>query len=228
MFSYARDKHSDSCRHILPLSSKSQTFWGSLNWAIPGRLQQLVVPVPFSSFKECLKTLWFYAGYERPLHNWRVANKLSTRYSFRRDLMDLCWRGLCRTRIKTGKDDVLTGIDALMGWRWGSPTRKRGVGCSGIGPQGYMVHWSASSVCRSGSGTPKLARALNCGWISCFFATRISYAPVSDDATRCRFRNVLVQGGVHDDHGPQRCKVPPPRPGSHFSADTQVRWSRTA
>ncbi|MBD0864570.1 MAG: hypothetical protein GDA36_02645 [Rhodobacteraceae bacterium] len=24
-----------------------------------------------------------------------------------------------------------------MGWRWCSPTRKRGLGCFGIGPQGY-------------------------------------------------------------------------------------------
>ena len=38
-----------------------------------------------------------------------------------------------------GADDVLTRIDALMDWQWCSPTRKRGLGCVGIGPQGYVL-----------------------------------------------------------------------------------------
>ncbi|MBD0864435.1 MAG: hypothetical protein GDA36_01895 [Rhodobacteraceae bacterium] len=36
-----------------------------------------------------------------------------------------------------GADDVLSKIDALMDWRWCSPTRKRGLGRFGIGPPGY-------------------------------------------------------------------------------------------
>ncbi|MBD0865237.1 MAG: hypothetical protein GDA36_06310 [Rhodobacteraceae bacterium] len=39
--------------------------------------------------------------------------------------------------VRIGADDVLTRIDALMDWRWCSPTCKRGLGCSGIGRQGY-------------------------------------------------------------------------------------------
>ncbi|MBD0864595.1 MAG: hypothetical protein GDA36_02800 [Rhodobacteraceae bacterium] len=39
--------------------------------------------------------------------------------------------------VQNGADEVLTRIDALMGWLWCSPTRKRGVGRSGIGHQGY-------------------------------------------------------------------------------------------
>ncbi|MBD0865779.1 MAG: hypothetical protein GDA36_09340 [Rhodobacteraceae bacterium] len=34
------------------------------------------------------------------------------------------------------KDDVLTRIDALMRWRWCSPTCKRAFGCSVIAPCG--------------------------------------------------------------------------------------------
>ncbi|MBD0865392.1 MAG: hypothetical protein GDA36_07205 [Rhodobacteraceae bacterium] len=44
-------------------------------------------------------------------------------------------RGSCRTRI--GAEDVLTRIDVPMDWRWCSPTRERGLGRIGIGPQGY-------------------------------------------------------------------------------------------
>ncbi|MBD0865265.1 MAG: hypothetical protein GDA36_06455 [Rhodobacteraceae bacterium] len=36
--------------------------------------------------------------------------------------------------VRIGADDVLTRINALMDWRWCSPTRKRGLGRSGIGP----------------------------------------------------------------------------------------------
>ncbi|MBD0864420.1 MAG: hypothetical protein GDA36_01810, partial [Rhodobacteraceae bacterium] len=67
-----------------------------------------------------------------------------------------------------------------------------------------MIHWSASTVCCSclliGQWHPEAeARALNCGWISYCFAVSIFYTPVPDDATRCRFRNALVQGGARDD-----------------------------
>ncbi|MBD0866625.1 MAG: IS5/IS1182 family transposase, partial [Rhodobacteraceae bacterium] len=33
------------------------------------------------------------------------------------------------------------------------------------------------------------ARALNCGWISCYFAGATSFVPVPDATTHCRFRN---------------------------------------
>ena len=49
--------------------------------------------------------------------------------------MHLFLRGLCQTRI--GADDVLTGIDVPVGSRWCSLIRKRALGRSGIGPQGY-------------------------------------------------------------------------------------------
>ncbi len=38
---------------------------------------------------------------------------------------------------RIGDDDVLSKIDALLGWRAFSPILKRGLGRSGIGPQGY-------------------------------------------------------------------------------------------
>ncbi|MBD0865944.1 MAG: hypothetical protein GDA36_10275, partial [Rhodobacteraceae bacterium] len=50
---------------------------------------------------------------------------------------------LRKAAVRIGADDVLTRIDALMDWRWCSPTRERGLGRSGIGPQGHdpLVHF---------------------------------------------------------------------------------------
>ncbi|MBD0866423.1 MAG: hypothetical protein GDA36_12950 [Rhodobacteraceae bacterium] len=86
--------------------------------------------------------------------------------------MHLLLRGSCRTRI--GADDVLARIDAPVGWRWCSLTRKPALGCSGIGPQGYdpLVLFKCLPIRQ---WHPKAgACALNCGWISCCFAVSTS------------------------------------------------------
>ena len=38
---------------------------------------------------------------------------------------------------RIGDDDVLSKIDTLMDWPAFSPILKRGLGRSGVGPQGY-------------------------------------------------------------------------------------------
>ncbi|MBD0864442.1 MAG: hypothetical protein GDA36_01935 [Rhodobacteraceae bacterium] len=88
-------------------------------------------------------------------------------------------------RISAG--DGLSRIDALMDWRWCSPTCKRALGRSGIGPQGYdpLLRFKCLLL---GQWHPETgACALNCGWISCGFAISIFYAPVPDATTCCLF-----------------------------------------
>ena len=48
--------------------------------------------------------------------------------------MDLFFR---EAADRIGDDDVLSKVDALLDWRAFSPVLKRGLGRSGIGPQGY-------------------------------------------------------------------------------------------
>ena len=64
---------------------------------------------------------------------------------------------------RIGKDDVLARIDALLDWGAFSPILKRGLGLSGIGPQGYdpLVLFKCLLIGRwHGLSDPKLERAL--------------------------------------------------------------------
>ena len=64
---------------------------------------------------------------------------------------------------RVGADDVLAKVDALMDWRSFSPTLKRGLGRSGIGPQGYdpLVLLKCPLIGQwHGLSDPKLERAL--------------------------------------------------------------------
>ncbi|MBD0866257.1 MAG: hypothetical protein GDA36_12060 [Rhodobacteraceae bacterium] len=134
--------------------------------------------------------------------------------------------------VRIGADDVLTRIDVPVGWRWFLPILNRGLGCSAVVPRSWRA--------------PSTAAGFHAVLRSRFFA------PVPDETTHCRFRNALVQGGVHDDlpagvcrqigdHGPKRCKMlptprqpyraeevtpddPPDDPDVHFSVDAQARW----
>jgi len=91
-------------------------------------------------------------------------------------------------------DDVLSKIDALIDWQWFFLILKRGLGRSGIAPQGYdpLVLFKCFLIGQwHGLSDPKLERALE---------VRLDlHAPVPDETTRCRFRNTLVRGGVYDD-----------------------------
>lgn len=49
-------------------------------------------------------------------------------------LMDLFYR---KAAARIGADDVLSKVDALIDWHSFSPNLKRGLGRSGVGPQGY-------------------------------------------------------------------------------------------
>ena len=96
-----------------------------------------------------------------------------------------------------GDDDVPTKIDALMDWQFFSGILKRG-----IGPQCYdppvpfkcllIGQWHAPS-------DAKLERALRVRLDFVVFCGPDLHAPLPDETTPCRFRNVLVRGGVYDD-----------------------------
>ena len=95
---------------------------------------------------------------------------------------------------RIGDDDVLSKIDALLDWQSFSLILQRGLGRSGIGPQGYdpLVLFKCLLIGQwHGLSDPKLERALK---------VRLDlHAPVPDETTHCRFRNTLVQGDVYDD-----------------------------
>ena len=98
---------------------------------------------------------------------------------------------------RMGDDDVPTKIDALMDWQFFSGILKRG-----IGPQCYdppvpfkcllIGQWHAPS-------DAKLERALRVQLDFVVFCGPDLHAPLPDETTPCRFRNVLVRGGVYDD-----------------------------
>ena len=76
---------------------------------------------------------------------------------------------LCEATERIGADDVLSKIDVLMDWQSFSPILKRGLGRSGVGPQGYnpLVLFKCLLIGQwHGLSDPKLERALKCGWIS--------------------------------------------------------------
>lgn len=102
---------------------------------------------------------------------------------------------------RIGADDALAKIDALMDWLSFSPTLKRGLGRSGIGPQGYdpLVLFKCLLIGQwHGLSDPKLERALKVRLDFMIFCGLDLHAPVPDETTHCRFRNALVRGGVYD------------------------------
>lgn len=103
---------------------------------------------------------------------------------------------------RIGDDHVLAEIDALMDWRAFSPIRRRGLGRSGIGPQGYdlLVMFKCLLIGQwHGLSDPKLERALKVRLDFMIFCGLDLHAPTPDEMTHYRFRNALVKGGVYDD-----------------------------
>ena len=110
---------------------------------------------------------------------------------------------------RVGADDVLAKVDALMDWRSFSPILKRGLGRSGVGPQGYdppglfkcllIGQWH-------GLSDPKLERALKVRLDFMIFCGRDLHAAIPDETTHCRFRNALVKGGLYDDLLAEVCR----------------------
>ena len=110
---------------------------------------------------------------------------------------------------RVGADDVLAKVDALMDWRSFSPILKRGLGRSGVGPQGYdplglfkcllIGQWH-------GLSDPKLERALKVRLDFMIFCGLDLHAAIPDETTHCRFRNALVKGGLYDDLLAEVCR----------------------
>ena len=110
---------------------------------------------------------------------------------------------------RIGADEALAKIDALMDWPSFLPILKRGLGRSGVGPQGYdplvlfksllIGQWHVLSDL-------KLERALKVRLDFMIFCGLDLHAPVPDEKTHCRFRNALVKGGVYDDLLAEVCR----------------------
>jgi IS5 family transposase len=97
---------------------------------------------------------------------------------------------------------VLSKIDALLDWPAFLPILKRGLGRSGLGPQGYdpLVLFKCLLVGQwHGLSDPKLERALRVRLDFMLFCGLGLHAPVPDETTHCRFRNALVKAGIYDD-----------------------------
>lgn len=110
---------------------------------------------------------------------------------------------------RIGVDDALAKIDALMDWSSFSPILKRGLGRSGVGPQGYdpLVLFKCLLIGQwHGLSDPKLERALKVRLDFMIFCGLNLHAPVPDETTHCRFRNALVKGGVYDDLLAEVCR----------------------
>lgn len=110
---------------------------------------------------------------------------------------------------RIGDDDVLSKIDTLMDWPAFSPILKRGLGRSGVGPQGYdpLVLFKCLLIGQwHGLSDPKLERALKVRLDFMLFCGLDLHAPVPDETTHCRFRNALVKGGVYDDLLAEVCR----------------------
>lgn len=110
---------------------------------------------------------------------------------------------------RIGYEDVLSKIDALLDWEGFSVILKRGLGRSGIGPQGYdpLVLFKCLLIGQwHGLSDPKLERALRVRLDFMLFCGLDLHAPVPDETTHCRFRNALVRGGVYDDLLAEVCR----------------------
>ncbi|MBD0865173.1 MAG: hypothetical protein GDA36_05960 [Rhodobacteraceae bacterium] len=110
--------------------------------------------------------------------------------------------------VRADKDDVLSKIDAIMGWRWCSPTCKRGLGRAGIGPQDYdpLVRFKCLLI---GQWHPEAGvRALKCGWISCCVAAPTSLHLCPMRRPIAFFAMNLVKGDVEDDLLAGVCRAP--------------------
>ena len=113
--------------------------------------------------------------------------------------MDLFLR---EATARIGADDALSKIDALLDWAAFSPILKRGLGRSGVGPQGYdpLVLFKCLLIGQwHGLSDPKLERALKVRLDFMIFCGLDLHAAVPDETTHRRFRNALVKGGVYDD-----------------------------
>ena len=81
---------------------------------------------------------------------------------------------------RIGVDDALAKIDALMDWSSFSPILKRGLGRSGVGPQGYdpLVLFKCLLIGQwHGLSDPKLERALKVRLDFMIFAGSICMLP---------------------------------------------------
>ena len=110
---------------------------------------------------------------------------------------------------RIGADEALAKIDALMDWPSFLPILKRGLGRSGVGPQGYdpLVLFKCLLIGQwQGLSDPKLERALKVRLDFMIFCGLDLHAPVPDETTHCRFRTALVKGGVYNDLLAEVCR----------------------
>ena len=110
---------------------------------------------------------------------------------------------------RIGDDDVLAKVDALMNWPLFLPILKRGLGRSGVGPQGYdpLVLFKCLLIGQwHGLSDPGLERALKVRLDFMIFCGLDLHGSVPDETTHCRFRNALVKGDVYDELLSEVCR----------------------
>ena len=110
---------------------------------------------------------------------------------------------------RVGVDDVLSKVNVLMDWSPFAPILKRGLGRSGVGPQGYdpLVLFKCLLIGQwHGLSDPKLERALKVRLDFMIFCGLDLHMPVPDETTHCRFRNALVGGEVYDELLAEVCR----------------------
>ena len=161
--------------------------------------------------------------------------------------------GFVSNADRIGTDDALTGIDAFTDWRWCSPTRKRGLGRTGIGPEGYdpLVRFNCLLIRQwYGPRDPKLERAPSTavGFHAVLRRRPLCACARCDDPLPFSQPVMILRPGVAFRSGITRAEAvqsvapaailthrktrPKRRPPTirpmirtvHFSANTQARW----
>jgi len=110
---------------------------------------------------------------------------------------------------RIGPENVLMKVSALVDWGRIGAILERAQLRSGLGAQGYdlLVLFRCLLLGQwHGLSDPKLEESLKVRLDFMLFAGLDLYGPVPDETTHCRFRNALVEKGVHDDLLAEVCR----------------------
>ena len=102
---------------------------------------------------------------------------------------------------RLGDDDVFSKVDSLLDWSPIEGLLRRGLGRSGLGPQGYGALTLFKCLLLGqwhGLSDMQLERALKVRLDFMLFCGLDLHGAIPDHSTHCRFRNALVQAKVYD------------------------------
>jgi len=110
---------------------------------------------------------------------------------------------------RIGSDNVLMKVSALVDWGQIGVILDRAKLRSGLGTQGYDLLLLFKCLLLGqwhGLSDPGLEESLKVRLDFMLFAGFDLHAPVPDETTHCRFRNALVEKGIHDDLLAEICR----------------------